>query len=290
MVVDGANCGYYKQNYAGAPSHVDYRQIDWMLRQLQSRGLRPLLVLHSRHTAASALPTEFAPIVAAWRAEALVYETPPKWNDDWFWLYTAVALGCRVVTNDEMRDHHFQMLSPRFFQRWKERRQIRFAFGAWVHEADLRAQQQQQGQAQPNSEAAASASSAASASATATAAAPVPASASVSAPAPHKLPLSEYRRIDAPALLRQALLSIPRCYSHRSQCLEPGLAFAFPCEGRGDEWLVVVEVGWARARARAQAQAKAGAGAGAADAVAGVGAGSGEDREGGAKPLKRQRT
>lgn len=34
-------------------------------------------------------------------------------NDDWFWLYMAVALKCQVVTNDEMRDHHFQMLHPR---------------------------------------------------------------------------------------------------------------------------------------------------------------------------------
>ncbi len=33
-----------------------------------------------------------------------------------------------MVTNDEMRDHHFKMLSPRWFNRWKERHQIRFSF------------------------------------------------------------------------------------------------------------------------------------------------------------------
>ena len=38
VIVDGANVGYYKQNFSGAPSHIDYRQVDWMLRQLICRG------------------------------------------------------------------------------------------------------------------------------------------------------------------------------------------------------------------------------------------------------------
>ena len=37
-----------------------------------------------------------------------------------------------MVTNDEMRDHHFQMLSPRSFARWKERNQIHFNYGDWL--------------------------------------------------------------------------------------------------------------------------------------------------------------
>ena len=31
-----------------------------------------------------------------------------------------------------MRDHHFQMLSPRSFARWKERNQIHFNYGDWL--------------------------------------------------------------------------------------------------------------------------------------------------------------
>ena len=38
VIVDGANVGYYKQNFSGAPSHIDYRQVDWMIRQLICRG------------------------------------------------------------------------------------------------------------------------------------------------------------------------------------------------------------------------------------------------------------
>ena len=53
-------------------------------------------------------------------------------NDDWFWLHMSVVLGAKLMTNDEMRDHTFQMLSPRWFERWKERNQIRFGLGAWM--------------------------------------------------------------------------------------------------------------------------------------------------------------
>lgn len=132
IVVDGANVGYYKQNYAGAPTHVDYNQIDSLVRQLQGRGYRPLLILHARHVHEDKLPAQFAPIVNRWRQEKLLFITPSGWNDDWFWLYTAVSLDCHIVTNDEMRDHHFQMLSPRWFCRWKERHQVHFKFGKWI--------------------------------------------------------------------------------------------------------------------------------------------------------------
>lgn len=132
IVIDGANVGYYNQNYLGAPSHVDYQQIDWMVRQVENRGYRPLLVLHSRHLSRNTLSKRNAAVIADWISRDLLLQTPAGCNDDWFWLYTAVAIRAKVVTNDEMRDHHFLMLSPKWFSRWKERNQIRFSFGAWV--------------------------------------------------------------------------------------------------------------------------------------------------------------
>lgn len=114
VVVDGANVGYFKMNYAGAPTHVEYHQIDWVVRHLQSIGLKPLLVLHSRHLKENVLPNNTCrSIVNKWREEGLLYSTPAGQNDDWFWLFAAVTMRCHVVTNDEMRDHHFLMLSPR---------------------------------------------------------------------------------------------------------------------------------------------------------------------------------
>ncbi len=43
-----------------------------------------------------------------------------------------------VVTNDEMRDHHFQMLSHRSFLRWKERHCVRFRIGPQTAEVEAK--------------------------------------------------------------------------------------------------------------------------------------------------------
>ncbi|CAM9583648.1 unnamed protein product, partial [Hapterophycus canaliculatus] len=55
----------------------------------------------------------------------MIQSCAPRNNDDWYWLYAAVYIGgsVLVLTNDEMRDHHFSMLSHRSFERWKERHQ-----------------------------------------------------------------------------------------------------------------------------------------------------------------------
>jgi pentatricopeptide repeat protein len=131
VVIDGANVGYYKQNFQDAPRHVDYRQIDWIIRHFHQQGKSVLLVLHERHFSSKLMPQWAAPIVAKWKQ--ILYKAPFGCNDDWFWLHAALWGGrdTLVLTNDEMRDHHFQMLSPRSFLRWKERQQIHFSFGTW---------------------------------------------------------------------------------------------------------------------------------------------------------------
>ena len=41
-------------------------------------------------------------------------------------MYAAVKAGPQglLISNDEMRDHLFQLLAPRFFQKWKQRHQV----------------------------------------------------------------------------------------------------------------------------------------------------------------------
>lgn len=119
VIVDGANVGYYKQNYANAPPHVDYSQINFMLIRLQSLGYKPLLILHCRHINYKylSLSEEHIELIETWKRLGLLYATPGGCNDDWYWLYCAVMLRCKVVTNDEMRDHFFLMLSPRYGKR-----------------------------------------------------------------------------------------------------------------------------------------------------------------------------
>lgn len=112
VLIDGANVGYYQQNFENASGYIDYFQLDSMVRHLMDTGRRPLLILHCRHVF-NDIPDMYKDVVKSWRKKNILYVTPAGCNDDTFWLYLTVHLGCDVVTNDEMRDHHFQMLSPR---------------------------------------------------------------------------------------------------------------------------------------------------------------------------------
>ena len=80
----------------------------------------------ARHVARAA-PRD-RPLVRAWRRRAQLYACAAGGNDDWYWLAAAVAAGDAgwLVSNDEMRDHHFGMLSRGDFLRWKARTVVKF--------------------------------------------------------------------------------------------------------------------------------------------------------------------
>ena len=92
--------------------------------------MRLLVVLHTNHTNRDRLCARDASIVDRWRSEGVLYTSPHGMNDDWYWLHAAVSSGegCKVISNDEMRDHHFAMLWPPAFVRWKERHVLHFEF------------------------------------------------------------------------------------------------------------------------------------------------------------------
>ncbi|CAN0125452.1 unnamed protein product [Discosporangium mesarthrocarpum] len=141
VIIDGANVGYYKQNPGNERGNLaDLRQVDWVVRKYEAEGKKVLVILHSRHLTEKRLPEKSKKILKRWRASKAIQSCAPRNNDDWYWLYAAAFIGGRVlvVTNDEMRDHHFSMLSHRSFQRWKERHQTRFTFGEWVQGDDCR--------------------------------------------------------------------------------------------------------------------------------------------------------
>lgn len=131
IVIDGANIGYYKQNFSSAPRHVDYQQIDWVVQQLRNEGKKVLLFLHERHFSKSLMPKWAESIVNSWETDGILFKTPHGSNDDWFWMHAALwcGEGTMLLSNDEMRDHLFQMLVHRHFLRWKERHLARFTFG-----------------------------------------------------------------------------------------------------------------------------------------------------------------
>jgi ribonuclease P protein 3 len=145
VVIDGANIGYYKQNFMNSPHHVNYEQIDWIVRYFTyTLNKRVLLVMHNRHFTKRMLPSKYQYIIDFWMNNNILYQTPAGMNDDWFWMHAALKYKSLVVTNDEMRDHHFQMLAPKFFLRWKERHQIHFDFGNPLSKINIIQQMQQQ--------------------------------------------------------------------------------------------------------------------------------------------------
>ena len=155
VIVDGANVGYYQMNFGGAPPHVDYNQIDWVVKHFEGLGLKVLVVMHSRHFKGKMFPKFAEPIVKRWDQSGGLLRTPLGGNDDWYWLHASLFGGLgqqaggqggggedkdkakRVeklpyfVSNDELRDHQFMMLAARELYRWKERRAVKFSFGDW---------------------------------------------------------------------------------------------------------------------------------------------------------------
>ncbi|KAK3034331.1 hypothetical protein RJ639_032229 [Escallonia herrerae] len=120
-VVDGANVGLFSQRKF-RPSKVN--AIANGIRQMLPSKKWPLIVLHNRRIIGEKMdePVNKA-LVDKWKNADALYATPTGSNDDWYWLYAAIKFKCLLVTNDEMRDHLFQLLGNDFFPKWKERHQ-----------------------------------------------------------------------------------------------------------------------------------------------------------------------
>ncbi|RWR90222.1 proteinaceous RNase P 1, chloroplastic/mitochondrial-like protein [Cinnamomum micranthum f. kanehirae] len=125
-VIDGANMGLYNQQ------HFNFFQLNSVVKGIQqmspSKKL-PLIVLHTRRVRGGpAENPKNKKLLEYWRRSGVLYTTPTGSNDDWYWLYAAVSCKCLLVTDDEMRDHLFELLGTSFFPRWKEKHQVRVTF------------------------------------------------------------------------------------------------------------------------------------------------------------------
>lgn len=136
VIIDGANVGMYNQNFAN--SGMNFHQIEKVLVELRKRakeGDAPSMVfLHQRRVdGGPARKPHNTKLLERWDKAGELFTTAHGSNDDWYWLYAAVHAGDNafLVTNDECRDHVFQMLpAPKLFYRWKERHQVRFSIAA----------------------------------------------------------------------------------------------------------------------------------------------------------------
>lgn len=87
--------------------------------------------MHNRRLRApEAAKPEAIAFVEQLRANKELYATPVGSNDDWYWLFACVKAGAEglLVSNDEMRDHIFQLLAPKYFLKWKQRHQSKYSF------------------------------------------------------------------------------------------------------------------------------------------------------------------
>ncbi|XP_010262434.1 PREDICTED: proteinaceous RNase P 2 [Nelumbo nucifera] len=127
-IVDGANVGLYQQNFADGGFSLP--QLDAVVKDLYERSQQkwPLVILHNKRYRVLAENPLNKKLLDEWKAHDALYTTPHGSNDDWYWLYAAVKLKCLLVTNDEMRDHIFELLGSNFFLKWKERHQVRYTF------------------------------------------------------------------------------------------------------------------------------------------------------------------
>ncbi|KAK6945562.1 Protein-only RNase P, C-terminal [Dillenia turbinata] len=122
-VIDGANVGLVNLH------SFSFLQLNNVVKRLQdmspSKRL-PLIVLHQGrvHGGPADHPNNRR-LLDFWKKSGALYATPAGSNDDWYWLFAAVCCKCLIVTNDEMRDHLFQLLGTSFFPRWKEKHQVR---------------------------------------------------------------------------------------------------------------------------------------------------------------------
>ncbi|XP_037497733.1 proteinaceous RNase P 1, chloroplastic/mitochondrial isoform X2 [Jatropha curcas] len=122
-VIDGANLGLVKQKTF---SFYQLNSVVGEVRQMSPSKRLPLIILHrSRVTGGPAQNPNNKKLLEFWKKSGALYSTPAGSNDDWYWLYAAVSCKCLLVTNDEMRDHLFQLLGTSFFPRWKEKHQVR---------------------------------------------------------------------------------------------------------------------------------------------------------------------
>ncbi|CBI29633.3 unnamed protein product, partial [Vitis vinifera] len=127
-IVDGANIGLYQQNFANGEFSIP--QLDAVVKELYDRSQkkRPLVILHNKRFRKLSENASNRKLLQEWLTQGVLYTTPNGSNDDWYWLYAAVKLKCLLVTNDEMRDHIFELLGSSFFLKWKERHQVRYTF------------------------------------------------------------------------------------------------------------------------------------------------------------------
>ncbi|WIA12316.1 hypothetical protein OEZ85_012372 [Tetradesmus obliquus] len=140
VMIDGANVALWGENYEGGAFRPDKIRVMYDAVQKQSPDAKVLLVLHSgRYNDARYNHKEAFEWMEGLRKAGRFYVTPGGSNDDWYWMYAAVQARERglLVSNDQLRDHVWNLLRPKHMLKWTQRHIIRFSFNFHKTEAYL---------------------------------------------------------------------------------------------------------------------------------------------------------
>jgi hypothetical protein len=119
IIIDGANIGYV--NSKGS-SEINIKFIQNTIQNIISKtGKKVLLIMHQRHT--SKIKTmNFDRNTSS---NIVIYTTPNNLNDDWFWLYASLYNKCRILTNDQSRDHAYNVSYQNEIKKWFANYQVK---------------------------------------------------------------------------------------------------------------------------------------------------------------------
>jgi len=122
IVIDGANVGYFN-NRPNKGNSINFKQIDNVRTELTKMGNNVVIILHKRHTKKMSKSQNM--LYKNWMKNNQIYITPVGINDDIFWLYTSLYSSSYIITNDRMRDHHFN-ISYNKIVKWKKKNIINY--------------------------------------------------------------------------------------------------------------------------------------------------------------------
>jgi hypothetical protein len=169
-IVDGANVGYYMQNFEHG--RFSYHQIQFVVDHLERSGETPLVVLPSKYARSSFYVTigaggsmgsrmqELTPDERRIRDSLIksgkVSVVPRGFLDDFYWILASLSRQTKarngkdlfvppdspdgrwpggrpvLISNDQMRDHKVGMLEPRLFRRWYSNFIVNYDFAGFV--------------------------------------------------------------------------------------------------------------------------------------------------------------
>ena len=135
VMVDGSNIGLFNQNFVeGGFSFAQIARVVAELEREVGHRTQPVVCLHSsRLRSDEAQDDDSKHIIECLEKKSALCVAPKGANDDWYWLYAAIAAGSQgiAVTNDELRDHIAHMMpDPNAFLRWQELHQAHFSMSS----------------------------------------------------------------------------------------------------------------------------------------------------------------